>query len=803
MTDQPQDKAFAESIGVGNVGKIFGGGFIFNFYGTIAPAEPTKAPGEIPLCPYKGLAYFGPDDAVRFFGRDAGIEQLTSAVGGRSLTALVGPSGSGKSSVVLAGLAPSLYADGKWVFTYFRIAENAKKNPFSALASALAPLTGAVGLRALLRETEGIADDLQSGKIGIATLLDRCRRENTGRRILVIADQFEEVFTLVEDEETRRRFIDLIVEGFARQLNPSGVALILTLRADFYEKALLDRKLSEALQDRVVNLGPMTRDELRAAIERPAVPVVFRDGLVDTLMDEVESQPSVLPLLQFAPREMWSHLEAPEMTRANYEAIGGLKGALRKRADTIYSRLTKNGCDAAAVSQFRMLFTRLVNFGEGAADTRRTAGHDELGINVWRLAQDLAGQDNRLVVVAAPAPGKETVEIAHEALIANWPALRALIEADRSFGAWLRHLRTFHEEHRNHPKDTGALLRGGPLAVALEWREKRGADLCKEELAFLDQSVRSKVNERRSKLFLYATLGILFAIVAAGGLAALHYDWLRLTAYWLFNVRGYAKSSDQDRLFLDKGITFKECRDCPEMIFVHRGSFERGGPLNGSPDKNRESPIATVDIQRSFAVSVTEVTFAQWDICATYGQCRSNVSAGQWERDGKLPVMHVSWKDAQDYGRWISNLTGRRYRLLSEAEWEFAARGGKQSNYAFPDADLDAYAWDSRNAKGGPQAVRTRKASPYGIYDMNGNVAEWVEDCFHETYLSAPQNEAPWITGPNCDRRVVRGGGWQSDVKALRSASRDKQFINDDSSDSIGFRIARETNADQVTNHVE
>jgi formylglycine-generating enzyme required for sulfatase activity len=156
--------------------------------------------------------------------------------------------------------------------------------------------------------------------------------------------------------------------------------------------------------------------------------------------------------------------------------------------------------------------------------------------------------------------------------------------------------------------------------------------------------------------------------------------------------------------------------------------------------------------------------------------------------------------DAQDYVKWISALTGKRYRLLSEAEWEFAARGGQATNYSFPDANIDEYAWYEKNTKDMPQPhkVGMLKANSYGLKDMHGNVAEWVEDCFHDTYSGAPRTEAAWTTGQFCERRrVVRGGHWQSDAKALRSASRDWHPISDDSSDQIGFRVAREVTAEE------
>jgi tetratricopeptide (TPR) repeat protein len=522
----------AETVGVGNIGTVTGGTFILNFYATAPPPKPTTTLSAIPPCPYKGLAFFGPADAYRLFGRDAAIGRLEQAVAGQNFTALVGASGSGKSSVVLAGLAPRLHASGGWKVTYFRIGAETNKDPFLALARALTPLMGQQGLA--LEEKQRLADGFASGRIALATALGECRTTNPGQRVLLIADQFEEAFTLIADADARGRFIDLLLAGFQRtKPGRPDVALVLTLRADFYEKALLHRGLAEALQERVVNLGPMTREELREAIESPAKPVTFEKGLVDTLLDEVDKQPGALPLLQFALTEMWGRLEAAQMTYAAYEAIGGVKGALRRRAEDVYARLTDGGKNSAAVAQFRALFTRLVTFGEGAADTRRAAEHSELGPEVWGLAQRLAGEDSRLVVVAAPTPGKETVEIAHEALIANWPALRGAVDANREFGAWLKQLRVFLAEHRKAPDDEGALLRGGPLAVALDWRAKRGAELSEEERAFVRRSeqvrdaalaAEAAQRQRARRVTRWIVAGSVVAAIAMMGLAG--------TAFW-------------------------------------------------------------------------------------------------------------------------------------------------------------------------------------------------------------------------------------------------------------------------------
>ena len=477
---------------------------IENLYvGAAASIAPTKPAGPIPSCPYPGLAYFGPQDASRFFGREQAISALVAAVAKRSFTALVGASGSGKSSVVLAGLAPRLDAQGGWRSTYFRIGTEPDKNPFAALARALEPLTGERGLSDKLEEVQKLAQKLAVGSISLTNYIGQCRAANAGKRILLIADQFEEAFTFVSDEALRNRFVDALIDAFPdpeRGATPD-VCLVLTLRADFYSAALRHRPLADKLQDRVENLGPMTRDELREAIVKPAEQlepsVTFEPGLAGTILDDVERRPGSLPLLQFALREMWGRLKTPLMTRADYDAIGGVEGGLAKRAQAIFEDVTKKETDAAAVALFRHLFTRLVTLGEGAEDTRRIVGREELGGQEWALAQRLAGEDNRLVVTAATTPGQETVEVAHEALIRNWPALVDWVNRDRPFISWRNQLVQRLDDWRKSPSDEGTLLRGGPLAVADDWIARRGDELNDEERAFVAASVGLRDAEKQ------------------------------------------------------------------------------------------------------------------------------------------------------------------------------------------------------------------------------------------------------------------------------------------------------------------
>jgi WD40 repeat protein len=460
-----------------------------------ATALPTHPGGEVDdgmaPCPYPGLANFGPEDSALFFGRERAIEWLAVEVVRQPLTALVGASGSGKSSVVLAGLAPRLAARGGWRFSHFRIATEPDKNPFTAIARALVPLLSDADAVERLEQVEALAARLESGTVRLPNALGACRSQNPGKRILLIADQFEELFTSVDDEPQRWRFVDMLLAGFplSAAVDPPNICLILTLRADFYGMALRHRPLADALQGHVENLGPMTRDELREAMIRPAdKAITFENGLIETLLDDVEKRPGSLPLLQFALREMWTRQEHGRISRASYDAIGGVEGALAARAQAIFEELTSRGADGPQALLFRRLFTRLVTLGEGAEDTRRVVDRQELGAEAWALAQRLANADNRLVVTSASAAGRETVEVAHEALIRNWPTLAEWTSRDRAFQSWLRQLALRIKEWRDHPEDDGALLRGSALAVAEDWLGKRWDELSDQEKTYIAAS---------------------------------------------------------------------------------------------------------------------------------------------------------------------------------------------------------------------------------------------------------------------------------------------------------------------------
>ncbi len=261
------------------------------------------------------------------------------------------------------------------------------------------------------------------------------------------------------------------------------------------------------------------------------------------------------------------------------------------------------------------------------------------------------------------------------------------------------------------------------------------------------------------------------------------------------------------------GTRFRDCPDCPEMIVLPSGTFLMGSPDAEQGRQPSEGPQHEVTIARPFAMGVFEVTFAEWEACVEAGGCgghRPNTRffGRDWGAPGH-PVMRVGWEDAMAYAAWLSERTGKRYRLPSEAEWEYAARGGTATPYHTGETLTQEQANYGRYFVGRPVAVGSYPPNPFGLHDMLGNVAEWCEDCWHANYVGAPTDGSAWLAG-DCARRVLRGGHWASDAegfrtgiapKALRAASRTtgpeqtwmRRALGTGTRDVvIGFRVARD-----------
>ena len=247
------------------------------------------------------------------------------------------------------------------------------------------------------------------------------------------------------------------------------------------------------------------------------------------------------------------------------------------------------------------------------------------------------------------------------------------------------------------------------------------------------------------------------------------------------------------------GTVFRDCDECPQMVVLPSGSFIMGSPDDEEGRDIDESPQHIVTIGYRLAVGVYEVTFDEWEACVSAGGCGGYVPVSGFGR-GERPVINVDWNDAQSYVSWLSKRTGEKYRLLSESEWEYAARAGTTSRFSWGDEigsnRANCRGCGGRWDRGITAPVGWYPANAWGLHDMHGNVSEYVQDCWNDHYLRAPADGSAWESG-RCDHRVTRGGSWKYGWKWLRSADRDNQWLKTVGGDNfaqvrfVGFRVAR------------
>ena len=257
----------------------------------------------------------------------------------------------------------------------------------------------------------------------------------------------------------------------------------------------------------------------------------------------------------------------------------------------------------------------------------------------------------------------------------------------------------------------------------------------------------------------------------------------------------------------DAGDEFRDCNVCPIMVVVPPGVSLVGSPESETERSENEGPRHEVVIESPFAIGKFEVTFERWDACVAAGGCDGYTASDNGLGRGNRAVFNVSWLHAKSYVDWLTKTTGERYRLLSEAEWEYAARAGtttarywgqspdqacryaNAADLSTRDAFPDFQAANCRDDSIFAETVGSFSANDFALYDMLGNVYEWVEDCWHDSYDGAPQNGTPWTTG-DCSKRILRGGSWGSKPSSVRSAYRGSGVV-DSKSFNTGLRVAR------------
>jgi DNA-binding SARP family transcriptional activator len=491
--------------------------------------EPDMAPSSSgSRNPYKGLRPFAEEDAADFFGREALVERLIGLLGdGQRLIALVGPSGSGKSSILAAGLIARLKAGAipgseQWLVAPF--------------------VPGAHPLE----QVEAVVSKAGGLPVGLTQLLDRGDAAGTAGpalrtmpqngRLVIVMDQFEELFA-VADEPVRRRFLQALA---AAVTEPNGqVVVLLALRADFYDRPLLEAAFADVFVPAVTNVLPMTTQELEAAVVSPAerVGVTVEPMLLAELVAETSDQAGALPLLQFALTELFDQRSHASLTLAGYRALGGLRGILSRRAEGLYAAM-----DADEQRVVMQVLLRLVRLGRGTIESRRRlplADLTDLDLDSVALSAVLAtfGRHRLLSFDRDPVSGAATVEVAHEALFREWDRLAGWIDRHRIA---LRRHETFAlavEEWELAGRDADYLLTGGRLSEFEAWSKEGTLRLTGREREFLEAGLarrrsederevsRSEAQRRlegRARVRLVA-LGLAVALFAV---AALYGAWL-------------------------------------------------------------------------------------------------------------------------------------------------------------------------------------------------------------------------------------------------------------------------------------
>ena len=440
-----------------------------------------------PENPYKGLRAFQQADSLDFFGRDELVRLIVARMSEPDpvarFLAVVGPSGSGKSSVVKAGVIPALRQNALSGSDDWFIVEMVPGiDPMEELEAAL--------LRIAVNPPDSLLNQLNEDSRGLVRAVKRVLPDDT--ELLLVIDQFEELFTLVDDEAQRIHFMDSLALAITEVR--SRVRVIITLRADFYDRPLNYNRFGDLMRHRTEIVLPLHTEELERAITGPAarVGLSLEPGLVTTIVADVNEQPGALPLLQYALTELFERREGHTLTMEAYNEIGGTMGALARRADELYAGLGHDGQEAA-----RQIFLRLVTLGEGTEDTRRRVLQSELlslgdDPDLMEMILDAFGRYRLLTFDHDMTTRTATIEVAHEALIRQWQQLRNWLDDSREDLRTQRRLNTAAEDWLLSGRDPSFLARGARLEQFENWQQTSGLALNEHETDFLQASIEER-----------------------------------------------------------------------------------------------------------------------------------------------------------------------------------------------------------------------------------------------------------------------------------------------------------------------
>jgi formylglycine-generating enzyme required for sulfatase activity len=442
------------------------------------------------------------------------------------------------------------------------------------------------------------------------------------------------------------------------------------------------------------------------------------------------------------------------------------------------------------------------------APRRRVARLAEIPAAARPLIQHLV--DQRLLATDMhTGTGEATIEPAHEALLRQWSLLQGWLTEDAGLLAILEGVKRAGRDWAENEHNRAWVAHQTDRLVAAERLSARpdlSANLDPTDKAYIAACRKAEDDSKRRRRLLHTAVYISLVAVILGLVGWINEshiagEWRYLTVtvpYERASVRAYVLSTAKEQA-LKPQESFKECASdegkdyCPEMIVVPGGTFMMGSPPIEKGRYVSEDPQHLVTIGKRFAVSKFALTFDEWDACVTYGDCLQGISDNGWGR-GRQPVINVTWDDAQRYVGWLAKMTSKPYRLLTEAEYEYATRAGTQTAYPWGDdvgknnanCLICGSNWDGKQRTA---PVGSFQPNGFGLYDMVGNVFEWVEDCYNASYNRAPTNGSAWVDG-DCQNRMARAGSWFNAPIILRSANR-AWFAPGVRMSLLGFRIGR------------
>jgi formylglycine-generating enzyme required for sulfatase activity len=767
------------------------------------PWPPANDPNRPP---YRGLKPLEAEDAGIFFGRDAPVIGALDLLRGLReappprLLVILGASGAGKSSFLRAGLYPRLARNDQHFL------------PLPVIRPERAALYGETGL---LRALEGACEagqiatsraDLRAAIQGGATKLQPVLQSLIAKAtpiageadakqkpptLIISIDQGEELF-FAEAQEEAHPFLVLLRDLVAT--DTPAITAVFSMRSDNYER-LQEAEELEGIEKVPFDLGPMPKGSYAEVIKGPARRLEgtaralrIDDDLVQEALTDIEAggAKDALPLLAFTLERLYGEYGTTSHLKLQYyNVLGRIKGSIEAAVDRAFKaadadpKVPKDK-EARLALVRRGLIPWLAGIDPDTGAPRRSVARlSEIPAEARPMIQHLVEQ-RLLATDVSDVTGETTIEPAHEALLRQWGLLQGWLKEDTGLLAVLDGMQRASRDWAANGKASSWLAHSDERLRAAEWllaRHDLAAKLeptDKDYVAACQRVERAAQSARRRAKALVGALGLLLVAVGAGWWQQ---GWLQEKYQWRMVMGPSVLTAEREKA-AEPGSDFKECAEgCPTMIVVPAGKFIMGSP-DGEGDAD-ERPQHEVTIAKAFAVGKTDVTFAEWDACVAAGACPKASDNGLGLNDDDRPVINVSWDEAKQYVTWLSRATGRDYRLLTEAEWEYAARAGNPGRYSFGDDEtqLGEHAWFSKNSGAKTHPVGTKKPNAFGLYDMHGNVWQWVEDCYKEGYNDAPTDGSA-VTLKDCSTRVLRGGSWVNDPVGLRSASRFR-FVSD------------------------